>query len=179
MTFNQWDDHVWELVSPIYDQAFEGKGAKPKKIIRNMFQKQLCYLHIGLDDGRVTAMALTGILKEANSLLIDYLAVKEELRGQGMGRHMLEYIEKWARNTGNYNSLILEVEAYKTSENQARVTFWERCGFVLTEYIHQYIWVPEPYQAMYKKITSDTKLSSDGKILFTYIGQFHKESFQQ
>ncbi|MCM3727561.1 GNAT family N-acetyltransferase [Neobacillus cucumis] len=179
LTFDQWDDHLWDSVRPIYNEAFAEKGAKPEKIIRNMFRKQLCFLHIGLDDGRVAAMSLTGKLKEANSLLIDYFAVKEELRGQSFGTHLLKYIEDWAMTSEHYNSLIIEVEAEETPENQARAAFWKRSGFVLTEYIHQYIWVPEPYQAMYKKLRPDTKLSTDGKILFTYIGQFHKESFQR
>ena len=178
LTVDQWDDDLWEKVQPIYDQAFADKGAKPEKIIRTMFRKQLCFLHVGVMDGRVAVIALTGKLKEAKSLLIDYLAVKEEQRGQGIGTQMVEYIEDWAMTTGDYSSLIIEVEAEETPENRARVAFWERCGFILTDYIHHYIWVPEPYQAMYKKLRLITELPTDGEILFTYIGQFHKASFQ-
>lgn len=85
MTFDQWNEDIWEEVSPIYEQAFADKGAKPEKIIRNMFRKQICFLHVCLIDGRAAAMALTGKLKGTESLLIDYLAVKNELRGLGNG----------------------------------------------------------------------------------------------
>jgi GNAT superfamily N-acetyltransferase len=178
LTFDQWDDDLWEKVQPIYNQAFADKGAKPEKIIRTMFRKQLCFLHVGVMDGRVAVIALTGKLKGAKSLLIDYLTVKEELRGQGIGTQMLEYIEYWSKTNGNYTSLMIEVEAEETPENRARVAFWEKGGFVLTDYIHHYIWVPEPYKAMYKKLRQKTELPTDGEDLFAYIGQFHKASFQ-
>ncbi|MEH7120946.1 GNAT family N-acetyltransferase [Neobacillus vireti] len=178
-TFEQWDDHIWEKIRPIYDQAFADKGAKPEKIIRNMFEKQICFLHIGFIDGQAAAFALTGNLFKIKSVLIDYLAVKEELRGQGIGIHMVEYIMDWAVSCENFTSLLIEVEAEDTVENQKRVKFWERCGFVLTSYIHQYIWVPEPYQAMYKKLKPETAFLTNGEHLFTYIGQFHKTSFQR
>jgi GNAT superfamily N-acetyltransferase len=179
MTLDQWNDALWDEVRPIYEQAFADKGAKPEKIIRNMFRKQICFLHIGFIDGRAAAMALTGKMKGTQSLLIDYLAVKNEQRGQGTGIRMLEYIEDWAMTTENYTSLMIEVEAEETPENQARVAFWKRCGFVLTDYIHHYIWVPEPYQAMYKKLKPEKTFPTEGEILFTFISQFHKASFQR
>jgi len=179
MTFDQWNEDIWEEVSPIYEQAFADKGAKPEKIIRNMFRKQICFLHIGFIDGRAAAMALTGKMNGTQSLLIDYLAVKNEQRGQGTGIRMLEYIEDWAITSENYTSLIIEVEAEETPENQTRVAFWKRCGFVLTDYIHHYIWVPEPYQAMYKILKPEKTFPTEGEILFTFIGQFHKASFQR
>ncbi|MEH7095643.1 GNAT family N-acetyltransferase [Neobacillus vireti] len=178
MTVNQWNDELWDKVRPIYEQAFADKGAKPEKIIRNMFRKQICFLHVCLIDGQAAAIALTGKLKETEALLIDYLAVKNEQRGQGTGIRMLKYIEDWAITSGNCTSLVIEVEAEETPENQARINFWERCGFVLTDYIHHYIWVPEPYQAMYKKLKPEVIFPTDGEILFSFIGQFHKASFQ-
>ncbi|PLS09682.1 GNAT family N-acetyltransferase [Neobacillus cucumis] len=177
MTFDEWDDQLWDQISPIYYQAFADKGAKPEKIIRNMFRKQLCFLHIGLVDGKVAAMALTGKLKKVDSLLIDYLAVEQTYRGSGLGLQMIKCIEEWAVTSGSYNHLIIEVEAEETTENLARIAFWKKCGFTLTDYIHQYIWVPEPYQAMYKNLQLEEEISSDGRTLFNYIGKFHKKSF--
>ncbi|WP_160723377.1 GNAT family N-acetyltransferase [Bacillus sp. USDA818B3_A] len=176
---HQWDEQLWNKVSPIYKQAFADKGAKPDKIIRNMFRKQLCFLHVCLINGQVAAMAITGKLDEARSLLIDYLAVEQSMRGRGLGNKMLKWIEEWAMASEIYKQLIIEVEADETAENRTRISFWERCGFTLTDYIHQYIWVPEPYRAMHKKLQSETECTTDGRVLFHYIGHFHKQSFQR
>ena len=70
------------------------------------------------------------------------------------------------------------MEAEKSPENQARITFWKKCGFILTNYIHKYIWVPEPYQAMYLNLQSEAAIAKSGKELFSYIVKIHKKSFQ-
>lgn len=92
-TINQWDEELWNQVSPIYHHAFDGKGAKPEKIIRNMFRKQLCFLHIGVIEGQIVAMALTCKLEGTQSLLIDYLAVHHKWQHQGLGMKMIRYIQ--------------------------------------------------------------------------------------
>jgi RimJ/RimL family protein N-acetyltransferase len=111
-------------------------------------------------------------------LLIDYLAVDRKLRNQGIGMQMILYIKDWALKQKNLESIIIEVEADQNSENHKRIQFWEKSGFTLTDYIHQYIWVPEPYQAMYLKLLPDSKLPVNGEDLFKFIGHFHKASFQ-
>jgi GNAT superfamily N-acetyltransferase len=178
-TIIQWDEKLWdEQVSPIYHQAFDGKGAKPEKIIRNMFHKQLCYLHIGLNDRQVVAMALTGKLEETHALIIDYLAVHHEWQHRGIGMNILEYIKDWSITKEHVKGLVIEVESEETPETQARNLFWEKGGFTLTEYIHHYIWVPESYRAMYLKMVPDTNLPEQGEELFKYIEKFHKASYQ-
>jgi GNAT superfamily N-acetyltransferase len=177
-TFGQWDEELWEKVSPIYEQAFAGKSAKPEKIIRNMFRKKLCFLHVGFIEGEAVSMALTGGLEGAGALLIDYLAVDERLQNRGIGRSMVEMIKDWCVTGGRFTSIVIEAEAELTPENQARINFWEKCGFTLTDFVHHYIWVPETYRAMFVKLQPDSRLPEDGEELFRYIGRFHKASFQ-
>lgn len=178
ITINKWDDEFWKKANPVYQQAFGEKGAKPEKIIRNMFKKKICYLHLAIIGEDVIGMALTGKLKGSNSLLIDYLAVQKNWRNQGLGLKIMDYIKDWAVNKGNFDSMVIEVESEKLPENLARVHFWEKCGFSLTEYIHQYIWVPEPYQAMFLKLHPNAALPVKGEALFKNIGEFHKASYQ-
>ena len=175
-TIQHWDDRIWEQVRPIYHEAFAEKGAKPEKIIRNMFRKGICFLHIGIVDGIIASMALTGKLKGTRALLIDYLAVHQDRQGHGYGKSTINYIKDWSLSYGTFDSLLIEVESEETPKNLARVDFWKKCGFELTEYIHHYIWVPEPYQAMYLKLRTDAEINDDGKLLFKYIGQFHQTS---
>jgi GNAT superfamily N-acetyltransferase len=178
ITFDQWNDELWQKVLPIYEHAFAGKGAKPEKIIINMFRKHICYLHVGLFGDDVVAMALTGGLKEIRALLIDYLAVAENFQNQGLGREMVDHIKEWCLAEGKFESIVLETEAEDTPENLARIHFWGKCGFTLTDYIHLYIWVPETYRAMFVKLVPNTDLPENGEDLFRYIGEFHKTSFQ-
>jgi GNAT superfamily N-acetyltransferase len=178
-TINHWDGKLWdEQVSSIYHHAFDGKGAKPEKVIRNMFRKQLCYLHIGLKDRQVVAMAITGKLEGTYALIIDYLAVHHKWQHRGFGMKMMEFIKEWSITKGGVKSLVIEVESEDTPETRARNLFWEKGGFTLTEYIHHYKWVPESYRAMYIKMVPDTNLPEQGEDLFKYIERFHKASYQ-
>ncbi|MEO2075874.1 MAG: GNAT family N-acetyltransferase [Bacillus sp. (in: firmicutes)] len=177
-TYDQWNEAIWADAGFIYKQAFKDKGAKPEEIIRNMFQKGICYLHVGYMEDQIVAMALTGRLDEMNALLIDYLAVHSDFQNHGLGKKMVNYIHEWSQAKEHFDALIIEVEAEKTPENLKRIQFWQQCGFTLTNYTHHYIWVPEPYQAMYVQIKSKHK-DFTGEDLFKHIGKFHKVSFQK
>jgi len=178
-TINQWDYQLWDnQVGPIYHQAFDGKGAKPEKIIRNMFRKQICELHIATLGSQIVAMALTGNLEGSDALIIDYLAVDKGWQHRGIGMNMMNYIHEWSMSKAHMKSLVIEVESEETPETLARNHFWEKCGFTLTEYVHDYIWVPESYRAMYLKLVPDTNLPEKGEELFKYIESFHKASYQ-
>lgn len=180
ITIKYWDEAIWLKVRDIYNEAFGDHGGKPEKIIRNMFAKQLCSLHIAMIDNDVAAMALTGSLNGSRILLIDYLAVQKNFRGHGFGKQFVNYLVKWALLKAKYDFLLLEAECDTTSENLNRIHFWEKCGFKLVnDYIHQYIWVPEPYMAMVHALYSGTEIPDSGKTLFKYIGKFHKDSFRQ
>jgi GNAT superfamily N-acetyltransferase len=176
-TIDQWDEKLWEKIKVIYFEAFGKSGAKPEKIIRNMFAKNLCFLHVAFEGEEVMAMSLTGKLQETNTLLIDYLAVRENKRNHGIGQKLLNYIKKWCISEKHNNSILIEVESEQTEENLKRIQFWKKNQFKLTKYVHHYIWVPEPYQAMYVKLTPDANIPTQGEVLFQWIVHFHKESF--
>jgi GNAT superfamily N-acetyltransferase len=177
ISIDHWDDSLWEKASIIYEEAFGTSGAKSEKTIRNMFAKEICFLHVLVNDGVAVGMALTGKLKNTRSLLIDYIAVRRENRNQGIGQQLLNHIKEWSTSVQQLEAIIIEVESEPTPENLARIKFWQQNEFQLTDYIHQYIWVPEPYKAMYCKLSSDAKIPQNGEALFHLIVQFHKESF--
>jgi GNAT superfamily N-acetyltransferase len=178
MTFRTYD-HLdvpdWKQAMELYIQAFPSR--KADNIITGMFAKRISWLHTEATSGEVSAMAITGLIPEEKWLLIDYLAVRTEKRGQGIGRQFVRDLADWARNERKLSGLLLEAEADPGSENANRIRFWERCGFILTEYVHHYIWVPETYRAMYLPFGSDFRLKDRGESLFRCIESFHKKSF--
>ena len=171
----KWDESAWELVKPIYYDAFPKHGRKSDAIIRRILECGIGVLHAGSVDDEVVAMALTGEIREINALLIDYFAVREDMRGQGLGSAFLASLTDWAHSSLKLSAAIVEVEA---EDDGIRVAFWERNGFILTDYVHRYVWVPEPYRAMYRTFNETTRMSSDGAQLFQYITKFHGKAYR-
>lgn len=174
-----WDELIWQKAEPIYRQSFPEHGRKKRDLIKRMFAKKMCYLHVVVQNDEVIAMALTGRTETelASALLIDYFAVKEAMRGKQVGQRFMAYLKEWASNTAQLDGIIVEVEAEDTETNRSRIRFWEKSGFVLTDYVHSYIWVPEKYRAMYLKLHSDSPLPEDGQQLFSFITSFHKKAY--
>jgi ribosomal protein S18 acetylase RimI-like enzyme len=55
---------------------------------------------------------------------VDNLAVAQESEGKGVGRALLDYVERWARDHG-YREVVLDVFA----GNQRAIAFYERQGY--------------------------------------------------
>jgi GNAT superfamily N-acetyltransferase len=179
MQFNTYD-HInipqWLQAQRLYHQAFP-KGRKPDSIISSMFAKRMSFLHTMTIDSDLAAMAITGDLQKANVLLIDYLAVDPDQRGQGLGLKFVNAIKHWAYEGKKLSGVIVEVESEPTQENESRIRFWQRCGFTWTEYVHHYIWVPEPYRALYASFDEKPNFPTNGETLFRLISDFHKRAF--
>jgi GNAT superfamily N-acetyltransferase len=176
-TIAEWNEELWTKAELIYNQAFPAEGRKTRAIIQRMFEKRMCQLHLATEGAETIAMALTGVNDQAHVVILDYIAIREDLRGNGYGGLFMDYIKKWAETTSACLAIVLEVEAEPTPDNIRRIHFWEKCGFRLTEYVHHYIWVPEPYDAMYLNFNQDNYLTADGEKLFHYITQFHKKAY--
>ncbi len=56
---------------------------------------------------------------------VDNLAVTQESEGKGVGRALLDYVERWARDHG-YREVVLDVFA----SNQRAIAFYERQGYL-------------------------------------------------
>ncbi len=174
----EWEEALWRAAEPIYAAAFPEHGRKPERIIRAMFRKGMCRLHLAWLDGKPAAMALSGPEEARGIWVIDYLAVAEEQRGKGLGRRFLGDIRKEAEAFPWCRGMVVEAEAEETEVNQARIRFWETCGFRLTDYVHQYIWVPEPYRALALSFPDREALSGDGRELFKAITGFHERAYR-
>lgn len=175
--YAQPDAETLESALAIYRDAFAAEGRKPDAILKRMFEKSLSLLAVAGQKEAPDAMAICGVLDKPGLLLIDYLAVRAARRGQGLGSQIVEELARLAQERG-LRGLLIEAEADATPENEARLRFWEKNGFVRTAYVHQYIWVPEPYLAMLRLFAPGKESLPDGKELFVYISEFHRRSFR-
>ncbi|MCK9858276.1 GNAT family N-acetyltransferase [Paenibacillus sp. ATY16] len=180
-TLNELDNTLWPLARKLYEQSFPKEGRKPNAIINGMFRKMPCFLHTLSDMDKVEAMAISGLTGGGKILLIDYIAVSGRRRGQGIGSQLIEAIAEWAQKVMLLDGLLIEVESEHTATNERRIRFWERNGFTITDYEHPYIWVPEPYRAMYKQLSQENAWLGDGsgKKLFRYITSFHEKAYSK
>ncbi|MFC5650239.1 GNAT family N-acetyltransferase [Paenibacillus solisilvae] len=182
ITMDVLDEMWWPKARGLYHEAFP-HGRKPDSIIAAMFERKMSYLHLIVQGEIVIAMAITGRTGPSKSLLlIDYLAVREDCRGQGLGKDLVEEIKLWAeaKRGHSLSGMIVEVESEETPENRKRILFWEKCGFTVTDYVHTYIWVPEPYRAMYMKLEGGgPAFHTDGESLFKHITSFHNQAFRK
>ncbi|MBD3919362.1 GNAT family N-acetyltransferase [Paenibacillus sp. PR3] len=174
---DQWDEERWNAAELIYEEAFPLDGKKTRTIVKGMFAKRMCQLHTLEQDGKMVGMAISGVDASASALILDYLAVRANDRGTGIGRLLLDRIKEWAREQQGCRGLIVEV-AEATADNEQRIRFWQSNGFELTDYVHHYIWVPEPYRAMAFSYDSSDKLPDDGKQLFKSITRFHEKAYR-
>lgn len=176
-TAAEWKEALWRKAEPIYVQSFPEHGRKPEAVVRRMFERRMCRLFTLEEDHGTVAMALAGRDEPTGMLVIDYLAVSREARGRGAGLRFMERLKAWAEAEG-CRGILVEVEAEPTEENLGRIRFWERCGLHLTDYVHTYIWVPEPYRAMYLYFSPEGPEETDGQVLFEAITRFHERAYR-
>ncbi|RTE07154.1 GNAT family N-acetyltransferase [Paenibacillus whitsoniae] len=177
-TTHEWQESRWNQAETVYNEAFPEAGRKSRAIVKRMFERGIAILHTWHENGDVVAMALSSVNKQAKVLVIDYIAVRQDHRGRGLGRRCIADIQAWASIEAGCKAIVIEVEAEETPVNRERIQFWQRVGFHLTAYVHPYIWVPETYRAMYLNLDEDELLTDDGKKLFTYITNYHERAYR-
>lgn len=116
-------------------QDFPSSERQPIRTFTKMAQASNCDLNLYLLDGQAVGYAM---LYEKNGyVLLNYFAVYPELRGQGIGRALLQEI---AQAYADKQAIYMEVEhtAYALDEadatvRQKRIHFYQACGYHLLE----------------------------------------------
>lgn len=67
----------------------------------------------------------SGAMHDMKTLYLDDLCVDENIRGQGTGKMIYEYVLKFAKETGCYN---LTLNVWECNKNAKK--FYEKCGLV-------------------------------------------------
>jgi GNAT superfamily N-acetyltransferase len=66
------------------------------------------------------------VLVQRKYLLVDMVGVKESLRGEGIGRALMQAAHGWARQQG-----ITQVELRVYEFNQGAIAFYESLGYTM------------------------------------------------
>ncbi|MFC4597713.1 GNAT family N-acetyltransferase [Cohnella hongkongensis] len=176
---DRWDEAMWAEADVIYREAFPRHGRKSEAIVRRMFERGLCALHVWREQGAAAAMALTAFDDRSGALIVDYLAVGRVWRGRGVGSRCIGQLRNWALAAKpDCRGIVIEVEAEETEENAGRIRFWTNAGFRLTDYVHAYVWVPETYRAMALSFDPASPLPDDGRELFKAITRYHERAYR-
>lgn len=113
--------YEWHLVN-----HFPADEVKPFYIIEKCLEEG-SYLPYGFyEEGRLVAYAY--MLKKGSYFLLDYLAVLEEIRGQGKGSEILSIIKK---ELGEKETVFIEAECPDPHEPEIRETQVRRIRFYL------------------------------------------------
>lgn len=116
----------WLRIRLLYRRAFPRYERKPFAIIRRMQKEGRTDLWLAEKDGRFAGLAAT--INSDDTILLDYLAVHEKLRGQGVGSTFLKSLLTHYDGRG----LFVEIEAADrddpTGEKQRRKQFYLRNG---------------------------------------------------
>ena len=119
----------WIRIRRLYARAFPPSERKPFSIILSMRRKGKTDVWCFYRDGRFAGFAST--INGDGLILLDYLAVAEEMRGRGVGSAALAALAEAYPGQG----LFVEIEsAFAPGEDQPqrlrRRAFYERAGFV-------------------------------------------------
>ncbi len=116
-------------------QDFPAAELKPFSAVREMMQAGI-YEPLAFcgDDGALQAYAWQVLLPGRRSALLDYFAVRKELRGSGIGSQVLGTLAQ--HYTARLDDLILECEHPDEAPDRAiaerRIAFYQRAGAAVT-----------------------------------------------
>lgn len=115
----------------IYQEAFPDYERHAQQVIEDRILSGKELLFVGCDENnKVGVMALVWDLKGTDFIVLDYLAVADSTRGQGVGGQFMEFINNWAKEHGKVLLFEIEHPDYGTNTEQRlkRLAFYNRYG---------------------------------------------------
>jgi len=118
----------WLRLQQLYRQAFPSRERKPFAVIRRMFREKKADIWCILAEGRFAGMATT--VNADDLILVDYFAVAEKCRGQGIGKAAMDCLLSFYGDRG----VFLEIESpdkpgLDQAQRKKRKEFYLACGF--------------------------------------------------
>ena len=127
---------VWQIYQEKMKQDFPPSELRPYSSMEKLM-KSGEYLCFGCFEGDTLAAYAYFVVSEGAALL-DYYAVNESMRGQGVGGRFLSELRNFAEKF-RAPSLLIEVESVSSAQNsqeaelrERRIRFYEHCGCNMT-----------------------------------------------
>jgi GNAT superfamily N-acetyltransferase len=116
----------------IYNDSFPSNERHMEDVIIDRFQKKLYRIFVVHSGNQVAGMAILYSLSGGDFVLFDYMAVKKEFRGKGIGGDLVKAMIQYVQAEAKKKYLILEVEnpEYGNNKNErlARIRFYRKLG---------------------------------------------------
>ena len=110
------------------------QGLRPRytpALVRKKMRGKACNVIVARKEGVLLGFGIMTYGRESANL--DLLAVKKPYRRRGVGRQLLQWLEKVARTAGIAN-IFVQVR----SNNEVAISFYERLGFQVVEQVAGY-----------------------------------------
>ncbi|TWD51569.1 GNAT family N-acetyltransferase [Pseudomonas sp. SJZ131] len=119
------------IVEAAYSPYIERIGRKPAPMLDDYASQVLARrVHVLADEKRLSGFVV--LIDTENYLLLDNIAVSPALKGQGLGRQLLDFAERHALEAG-YSSIRL----YTNEAMSENLALYARRGFVETHRVEE------------------------------------------
>ncbi|PWE40855.1 GNAT family N-acetyltransferase [Pseudomonas prosekii] len=119
------------IVEAAYSPYIERIGRKPAPMLDDYASQVLARrVHVLADEKRLSGFVV--LIDTENYLLLDNVAVSPALKGQGLGRQLLDFAERHALEAG-YSSIRL----YTNEAMSENLALYARRGFVETHRVEE------------------------------------------
>jgi GNAT superfamily N-acetyltransferase len=124
-------DNEFNEAIEIYEEAFPPGEKRSVDDIKINLEKNNEKMFIAKYDDIPVIFSMVWPVKDTDFLFLDYIAVRKEYRGKGLGSIFLEKIFDISEND-SFNHMIIEVENPEEGDNKkqrkARIQFYRRSG---------------------------------------------------
>lgn len=123
-----------EEIFLIYKEAFPLNEQQPIAVIKTRLQQSKEIVIAAIINDKVVGFSFLYDLKKTDFLLLDYLAIKENQRGQNIGGSLLSYLKQYASKIKKH--LLMEVDDPKYGGEEKRIDFYQKNGAFCLKDLH-------------------------------------------
>lgn len=117
----------WLHIYRLYQSAFPASEKKPFSMIRSMYKKGKSDVWYCVENGTFAGLVVT--INGPDKILLDYLAVAKNCRGQGLGSKILKKMREQYAGKGVFLEIeIVEEAAENFEERKRRKQFYLKNG---------------------------------------------------
>ena len=127
---NNSKEPYYQNAMAIYRSSFPSNEKQKEEVIEQRVNSRQSTMYVGVLEDKVAAMSLLFNLTNSEFVLLDYFAVSDTHRGQGLGTQFMQYLLNAYSTSNKYIVIETEDPAYGDNkiERTKRVNFYRRVG---------------------------------------------------